>query len=58
MTDYELFATKKDALARIKKMRGWPKAKAVRINLPSPEQPSWVIEAESSKTLRRDGYIR
>lgn len=68
-SDYTTFRTRREAKAHIATMEGWPKARAVRVNLIVPcddrdsedgidtMKPYWVIEASPGQFLRYSGYV-
>ena len=59
--DYKGFATRKEAQAEANKMRGW-RTKVVLIFAPNHPKAKndlvWVIQCDSSKYLREDGFVR
>jgi flagellar basal body rod protein FlgC len=60
--DYQGFATRKEAQAEANKMRGW-QAKVVKMYLPGNPNADkdgyvWVIQCDSRKYLREDGFVR
>ena len=64
MSDYQTYATKREATAAIAKLQGWPNARPDRLYLPDdPNADShgnvWVIRlADNPLYLRADGYAR
>jgi len=65
MSDYQTYATKREATAAIDKLQGWPNARLDRLYLPDdPNADSrgdvWVIQLSANplQYLRADGYAR
>ncbi len=59
--DYQGFNTRREATIEARKMKGW-RVKVVRIYAPDHPKAKngllWVIQCDSRKYLREDGFVR
>jgi hypothetical protein len=65
MSDYQMFATRADAVAACKRMKGWPRPEPVEMVPDDDASQAWAIcvdgadaaEAGRGRWLRDDGYV-
>lgn len=55
--DKQTYNTQREALAKIKTMRGWH-ARPIRLYLDDDRGDQWVIQCDHTLYLRLDGYVR